>query len=110
MDGVGANTANVLGFFDWAESQHFYQPDKQIIESGLEFVEALSIAHFKTSFILCTLAQQDEILGQLETIAHPSARRFFESLVALTIAGFLCPPRYGGNKNMIGWVYIGLVS
>jgi gluconate 2-dehydrogenase gamma chain len=32
---------------------------------------------------------------------------FFQRLVTLTLEGFLSDPQYGGNRNQVGWRFIG---
>ena len=37
-----------------------------------------------------------------------NAHLFFQKLVELTIEGYLSDPVYGGNKNRVGWRFIGI--
>jgi gluconate 2-dehydrogenase gamma chain len=32
---------------------------------------------------------------------------FFQRLVTLTLEGYLSDPKYGGNRDWIGWQFIG---
>jgi len=55
--------------------------------------------------------QQDAYLTTLQTgdrdLGGVPGKVFFESLLAMTIEGYFCDPAYGGNRDMVGWKWIG---
>ena len=57
-------------------------------------------------------AQQDQVIGQLETgqiksFSDPSSKDFFDMVYQDVIEGMFCDPVYGGNQNMVGWKLVG---
>jgi len=101
--GPGAQAANVMGFFDWAVSKRFFRAYRASIETGLDFIESLARRRYTNGFAECSPSQQDSLLRELESISHPAAQHFLEIVIDTTLAGFLCDPRYGGNRETIGW-------
>jgi gluconate 2-dehydrogenase gamma chain len=76
-----------------------------IVRPGLEAMnQRVAEAHPDTPFFAdLTEAQQDEIIGAMET--EPSPFFFFaKTLVMLSLAS---DPSYGGNRDQIGWRMIG---
>lgn len=58
-------------------------------------------------FANCTGEEQQHVLRDLTSLQDPSTRRAIETLVDTAVAGFLCDPRYGGNRNATGWEHVG---
>ncbi len=62
-------------------------------------------------FAACKPDQQDALLtrfqkGEVKARSFKS-RQFFEHLVRFTLEGFLGDPKYGGNRDRVGWKFIG---
>lgn len=55
----------------------------------------------QTSFAALTDAQQDALLTAIETTP------FFGQVRFATIAGMFALPKYGGNRDLIGWALVG---
>ncbi len=55
----------------------------------------------QTSFAALTEAQQDALLTDVE------ATPFFAEVRFATIAGMFALPKYGGNRDLIGWELVG---
>ncbi|MDP2121192.1 MAG: gluconate 2-dehydrogenase subunit 3 family protein [Hoeflea sp.] len=57
------------------------------------------------------VADQDAILAALDdeelTFESVSAKTFFDLILENTIEGFFADPIYGGNRDMVGWRYVG---
>jgi AraC-like DNA-binding protein len=104
----GAGEARAIEFFDWLADQPSFKNARAELQSGLALLDSLAQALWGAAFGECGPEQQDAILRQLQEIPHAMARRFFSMLVRVTIAGFLCPPAYGGNHEETGWRFIGL--
>lgn len=77
------------------------------MRSGLELLAGLSRDLFGMDFADLPGEDQDAVLRRVASVPHPAARRFFAALVNLALAGFLCDPAHGGNRNGVGWRYIG---
>ncbi len=74
-----------------------------LFAEGLKTVaKAVTAKHGASAkFSTLTAEQQDEVLRGIEK------SEFFGTLRFATIAGFLALPKYGGNKDYVGWKYIG---
>lgn len=103
-DTPGAKEAGVVYFID-----HAMMPGGVAAEQGPLFaagLESLSKAVAKqhgaaSKFSTLTAEQQDAMLKGMEKTPFFGAMRF------ATIAGFLSLPKYGGNKDYVGWKVIG---
>jgi gluconate 2-dehydrogenase gamma chain len=101
-DGPGAREAGVVYFIDLG-MRTFAKDQAKDFDAGLVAVsKAVAKKHKgETRFSALTAAQQDEILRGMERTP------FFGTLRFATIAGFLALPKYGGNKDYIGWKLVG---
>lgn len=98
----GAHEAGVLYFIDRTMTT-FAKDQAPLFEQGLASVaEAVEKAHGTSAkFSTISAERQDAILRGIEKTPFFGAMRF------ATIAGFLALPKYGGNKDFVGWKYIG---
>ncbi len=101
-DTPGAKEAGVVFFIDNSLTS-FATDQAPLFEKGLRDLDgAVKKAHGATArFATITPAQQDALLHGIEKSPFFGAIRF------ATIAGFLALPKYGGNKDYIGWKAIG---
>lgn len=101
-DSPGAREAGVVYFIDLG-MRTFAKGQAKMFDEGLVAVsKAVAKKHKgETKFSALTPAQQDEILRGMERTP------FFGNLRFATIAGFLALPKYGGNKDYIGWKLVG---
>ena len=67
----------------------------------------MAAAQYGKDFCVCDAVERDDIIRAISRVPHPLVERFFLMLVRLTIAGFLCEPRYGGNRDEVGWQFLG---
>jgi gluconate 2-dehydrogenase gamma chain len=96
-DGPGAREAGAIHFIDYALSQT--EPDLQpIFRAGLK---ELAAACAPDKFIDLGVTQQIAVLKKLERT------EFFERARQYTILGFLGNPARPGNRDRVGWKYIG---
>jgi len=101
-DTPGAREAGVVYFID--RSLRTFAADQQ-----KPFAEALALVDGKrkerfsgsADFASLTTAQQTEILKAIEDTPA------FGTFQFATVAGFLCNPEDGGNRDMAGWKLIG---
>ncbi len=106
-DGPGATEANVIAYVEWLAGQPRFQSHSRCLSNGLELVESLARAMWNTSFSSCDANQRNAVLQRVHDTPHATVQRFFVMLVRITLAGFLCPPEYGGNRDGVGWDHIG---
>ena len=101
-DTPGAREAGVVYFIDrglntWAADQ------QKPFAEGLAAIAAKRKELFPASsdFVSLTAAQQAEVLKAIEKTPTFGMLRF------ATVAGFLCNPESGGNRDQAGWKVIG---
>lgn len=101
-DAPGAHEAGVLYFIDRTLTT-FAKEQAPLFAAGLAAVAAaVTKAHGSAAkFSTLTADQQDAVLRGIEKTPFFGAMRF------ATIAGFLALPKYGGNKDYVGWKFIG---
>ncbi len=109
----GAIEANCVNFID----KTLAHEDARMIplyRTGLPGVDAVSGKQFEKTFIELSPEQQDAVLEALEsgqTEGWPAGPfrpdEFFETVRVHTIIAFLADPKYGGNRDYIGWKLIG---
>lgn len=109
----GAIEANCVNFIDKALAREDAKLSP-IYEAGLPGVDAVSEQAFGMPFIELTPDQQDAVLIALESGAANGwpdgdvrPEEFFEALRAHTIIAFIADPKYGGNRDYIGWKVVG---
>jgi len=103
----GAKWAGVVHYIDLglAGDLKEYRP---VYEAGLKRLAALTREIGTRSFPELDFAVQTQILEKLEKDelregAGATGREFFELVRRHTIEGFWGDPKYGGNREMIGW-------
>lgn len=107
----GATDAAVINYIDRALAGA-YSDQQEFYRQGLSQLDAYCNATYKKSFVDLSGAQQDEVIGALETgkatgFDWPRAQAFFETLRTHTMEGMFADPVYGGNKNYAGWRLVG---
>lgn len=100
-DTPGATEAGVIYFIDKAFAAEM-RKQLEFARGGLaEFNEALNAEHGGIHFDELDEDAQDAFLASRETSP------FFELMWAMTIFGFFSMPKYGGNRNNVGWELVG---
>jgi len=84
---------------------------RPLLKAGAVHLDRLARRRHGQSFASCTPAQQDAILTAFQQ-GKVTSRRFrgnvfFQRLVMLVIESFLSDPRYGGNRDGVGFAFIG---
>jgi gluconate 2-dehydrogenase gamma chain len=83
-----------------------YASQLSFYRNGLRAVNRRAREKFGAAFASLRDEQKDAILSEFEAGSTPGwkkAAEFFETLRYHVLEGVFCEPRYGGNKNMIGW-------
>ncbi|MBW2702372.1 MAG: gluconate 2-dehydrogenase subunit 3 family protein [Deltaproteobacteria bacterium] len=107
----GATEAGVMDYIDyWMLREPFSAFVQPLFKAGAGFLEQQARAKHGKSFVHCKPEQQDAMIATLHqgtTGKRFNGRGFFEHLVRFTMEGFLGDPKYGGNRNEVGWKFIG---
>jgi hypothetical protein len=106
-DGPGAREAEAVAFIEWMIRQPCFDRRWPSFVVGLQLLDAAASSQHGVSFHACPAAAQDALLTGLTTVPHATVRWFFAMLVRLTVAGFLSPPGYPGNRDGVGWQCMG---
>ncbi|MBZ5544986.1 MAG: gluconate 2-dehydrogenase subunit 3 family protein [Acidobacteriia bacterium] len=103
----GAKWAGVVHYIDLglAGDLKEYRP---VYEAGLKRLAALTAEVSKESFPELDFATQTKVLERLEGDdalegSGASGREFFQLVRRHTVEGFFGDPKYGGNRETIGW-------
>ncbi|WP_420125462.1 gluconate 2-dehydrogenase subunit 3 family protein [Longimicrobium sp.] len=105
--GPGASDANAIGYVDWLIGTE--GRSGAALGPGLALLDSIAEGTCGRPFAACSPAERDQVLARMQDVPHPTAQRFFRSLVMMTVTGFLCAPRHGGNRGRAGWNAIGFV-
>jgi len=100
-DTPGAREAHVVHFIDLAFAGFFAGEAADFRKQLAEFRAGCGTANADVAFASLSQAQQHAYLQSVEQTP------FFGWLRFLTIAGLLASPKYGGNKDGLGWKLIG---
>jgi len=103
----GAKWAGVVHYIDLGLAGDLKEY-RAVYEAGLKRLEALTRGAGAMPFADLDLAAQTTILEQLEKDEGREGtalggREFFQLVRHHTIEGFWGDPKYGGNREMIGW-------
>jgi gluconate 2-dehydrogenase gamma chain len=112
-DQPGAVEAGCTNFIDKALA-HEDAALRPTYKEGVSGIDAVSRKRFAKLFVALASEQQDDVLAALESgkadgwaASDPSPAKFFETVRAHTIVGFLADPKYGGNRGYAGWKVVG---
>ncbi len=133
--GPGAREADVVTFLDrqlagfYGRAQRWYmsgpfpepletqgyqapQTPAQLWRAGLAALDDhCRETHDGREFAELSEDEQDAVLTGLDEeeieFDGVSAKQFFDFAREMTIEGFFCDPVYGGNRDMLGWRYVG---
>jgi len=110
-DEAGATEAGVVDYIDAQLALPHFKVFYKMFLAGLRQMDLLARKRGASSFRECPPEGQDQVLRQLEQGVplgrRRNSKRFFHVLLAFTLEGFLGDPVYGGNKNEVGWQFIG---
>ena len=109
----GAIEANCVNFIDKALANE----DADLLPTyreGLPSVDTVAVERFGARFAKIEPDEQDEVLIALESgdvsgwiAASATSEEFFEIVRSHTLIGFLADPKYGGNRDYVGWKLAG---
>lgn len=96
----GAVEAGVPDFVVSQLAEYFPAMLEQV-EAGLDALDGAAKGTAGQTFTELLPEPQDELLAAVE------AESWFELVLQLSIDGFLCDPRHGGNRDLVGWRLVG---
>lgn len=101
-DTPGAHEAGVVFFIDRTMTTFAKEQAPMFDTALVDLRKSVQAKHGAgAAFAKLTGEQQDALLKKIENSEFFGAMRF------ATIAGFLSLPKYGGNKDFIGWNVVG---
>jgi gluconate 2-dehydrogenase gamma chain len=101
-DGPGANETGVIYFIDRALTT-FDTASQDAYRKGLAALLEVRRKMFPDSASVAALSEKQ----QFELVRAIEKTDFFDTLRTHTLLGFLGNPSYGGNRERLGWKYIG---
>jgi gluconate 2-dehydrogenase subunit 3-like protein len=101
-DGLGAREAGSIFFIDRALAD-VTREQRPLFDTGLAELRAAAARHGARSFAALPSAAQTEVL----TAMDKAKSEFFAAARAAVVVGLLADPKYGGNRNKVGWKLIG---
>ncbi len=109
--GPGARDIGVVGYLDRALTGA-YREDLPVYRNGLARLDSVSQARFGVRFASAAERERDELIGELERGAIagwgvPDQTSFFALLRSHLQEGLFCDPAYGGNRDKLGWRFLG---
>ena len=104
----GATEAGCAEFIDRQLGLPHFDVLKAQVDRGLERLDDMAQKRAGKGFAAASAAEQDELLRAFQRPARglPGAH-VFNLLLTLTLEGFLSDPRHGGNRNGVGWAFVG---
>lgn len=106
----GAAEADVVNYIDAQLALPHFKSFRHTFSDGLQELDRRAGSG---TFAALPTAKQDQILTRMERGVRMgqrrrSSRQFFRLLLTFTLEGYLSDPVYGGNKDQVGWRFIGL--
>lgn len=104
----GALDANVPEYIDRALQLPQLEKMREEFTAGAAALNRRSQRMFKVPFYDATAEQKDELLRIFRDSPEGTGEaHWYETLIVLTMEGFLGDPSYGGNKDKAGWKLVG---
>lgn len=102
-DSPGALEAGIIYFIDRAMTDLLDEDQAQDIRNGVVEMQSAVAEAYPSVGRFSSLAEQEQI-AYLKSIEDSE---FFSVIRSLTIAGMFAHPKYGGNRDKIGWRHLG---
>ena len=95
----------------WLTKDRYFSGFAKEFQEGAGYLDHVANLLHKKTFVECTGEQKDAVFKQFQSGGFRAqgfeGARFFEHLVTFTLEGYLGDPRYGGNRDQVGWKFIG---
>jgi len=99
----GADRAGVIWFIDRALAG-YDQDQRELYQRGLAQMQAKRAELFPGSSSIASLTQDQ----QIQLLRALEKTEFFQMVRYHTILGFFGHPKYGGNRDQVGWKLLGI--
>ncbi|MBI3098872.1 MAG: gluconate 2-dehydrogenase subunit 3 family protein [Planctomycetes bacterium] len=110
-DGSGAAEAGCIDAIEGTLADPYFSYKAPRFRQGADVLESLARSQWKKPFVDLAPADQDRCLEHLQAGKSNTAvfngSLFFDDLLIFTVEGFLGHPQYGGNRDKVGWTFIG---
>lgn len=106
-DGPGAVETGAAEYVAAALGEERLRGWLPLFALGLDRIEEIARETLGAGFAEVGPEARDEVLRRLQSLPDPPLRHFFGQLVRLCLEGFAGPPRAGGNRDGLGWLYVG---
>jgi hypothetical protein len=106
-DGPGARDADAIRCVEWLAGQDVFRRRLPRLRFGLDLMDVYAARQWHKAFLSCDVHERGEVMHRVHDTPLPQAQDFVALLVRVTLAGFLCPVKYGGNRSRVGWAFIG---
>lgn len=107
-DGPGAAETGVADFLVQACLDRYSTEVHEVLNEQLEILDHRARESQGLRFVDGPPHLQDTLLESWSSEADSPARWVFRRLVDLCLEGFLGDPSHGGNRDRLGWRYLGL--
>ncbi len=110
-NGPGATEIGVVAYLDRALTGA-YRDRAEAYRLGLAALDLAARQRWGVSFAGCAAGEQETMIGELEAgelpnFNVPPQREFFEMLRAHLQEGLFSDPAHGGNRDKLGWRFLG---
>ena len=110
-NGPGATEIGVVTYVDLALAGT-YRDKTEAYKLGLGALDRIARQRYHASFADCSAEQQDMLIGELENgtlpdFHVPNQQEFFGMLRNHLQEGLFADPVHGGNRNKLGWKFLG---
>jgi hypothetical protein len=102
----GALAAGAVIFIDHWLSQPPLDALQHQFDLGGVLLDKTAQRKFRAVFASCSRQQQDEVLREFQAgTVHPKfdSKKFLERMITLAVESYLGDPKYGGNRELVGW-------
>jgi gluconate 2-dehydrogenase gamma chain len=108
-DGPGASDAGCADFIAAQLARPEFDLLRAVAQSGLQALDAAAQQHAAARFGDLTDDQREQVLANVRADKRRGfdGDRFVHLVLVLVLEGFLCDPAHGGNRDGVGWRYIG---
>ena len=84
---------------------------QEVYRAAMAEIDSVCLSRFKKPFHQLQIAEQEQVLTELESGKFPlesvPGTFFFGLLLANTMEGFFADPIYGGNRDKVAWQLVG---
>ncbi len=108
-DSPGAREINAASFVQWVVSDAELDPEeRKFLKDGLKWLNEDAVERWQMNFIEMEAGDQDKLLRHVET--HSWGESWISVMLLHIFEALLSDPVYGGNKDEVGWDWLGYTA